>query len=478
VITSLESPGVAERFRRSALTETNPFQTTEEATQWLADQGRDNELAVDCLAFEELGQWSFEPGTGDLVHRSGKFFRVRGLQVEITDRTTRRWAQPIIDQPEIGILGIVAKEFEGRLLFLMQAKLEPGNPDGVQLTPTVQATRSNYTQVHQGARPKYLDYFLDRSMATPLVDQLQFEQGSTFLRKRNRNIVVETKEDVPVEEGFRWFTLGQIKRLLGTPNLVSMDARTVVSCIPFCEGGLVPIESGNANGNKSHRDGFGARLMKSMADGPCTHGDEAVQSWLTELKCRYMMTVHRTGLSSLEGWRHRDNRIAHDGDRFFNVLGVRVKARNREVYEWDQPLVQPAEKGLVAFLVREIDGVLHFLVQGKVEPGNPDTVAVGPTVHFVLGQESLADSSTWPLFTDVALKAPVEDIRFSCVQAEEGGRFYHAENEYRVVEVDSGIGDAVPDGYLWITLRQLTEMLRYGLVNVEARSLLSCLSLA
>jgi dTDP-4-dehydro-6-deoxy-alpha-D-glucopyranose 2,3-dehydratase len=127
--------------------------------------------------------------------------------------------------------------------------------------------------------------------------------------------------------------------------------------------------------------------------------------------------------------------------------------------------------------VKEINGVLHFLVQGKVEPGNPDIVAVGPSVHCVFGPESLGDPETWPPFTELALKAAPEDIRFSCIQAEEGGRFYLAENEYRVVEVGSAIDGPLPDGYTWVTLRQLNELLRYGLVNVEARSLLACLSL-
>src|SRR4029077_14847778 len=115
---------------------------------------------------------------------------VHGITVCADNGAVREWEQPIIDQPEIGILGIVVKQFEDQMLFLMQAKLEPGNPAGVQLTPTVQATRSNYTQVHQGAKPKYLDYFLERGTSNVLVDQLQFEQGSTFLKKRNRNIIV------------------------------------------------------------------------------------------------------------------------------------------------------------------------------------------------------------------------------------------------------------------------------------------------
>lgn len=471
-----------DRFRRSALTESNLFQSTAAALEWLEERGSVNQLVVDHIPFEEMREWSFEPETGDIVHRTGKFFRVHGLRVSADSGSLREWDQPIIDQPEIGILGIVAREFDGQLLFLMQAKLEPGNPAGVQLTPTVQATRSNYTQVHQGARPKYLDYFLNREKSTVLVDQLQFEQGSTFLRKRNRNIIVEVDADVPVEEDFRWFTLGQIKQLLSVPNLVSMDARTVVSCIPFRERTWQrPTNGVSRNGDGEHEGelgSFGGRLLASLGDGGRSlHSDDAIQSWLTELKCRYQLSVKRVGLRELQAWGHREHRIGHEAGRYFHVMGVRVKARNREVLNWDQPLVQPTEKGLIAFFVKEIDGVLHFLAQGKVEPGNPDVVAVGPSVHCVLSQESLSDPGSWSPFTEVALEAPPEAIRYSCIQSEEGGRFYHAENEYRVVELDPSEGERLPDGYVWVTLRQLTELLRHGLLNVEARSLLACLSL-
>ena len=32
----------------------------------------------------------------------------------------------------------------------MQAKVEPGNINSIQLSPTLQATRSNYTKAHGG----------------------------------------------------------------------------------------------------------------------------------------------------------------------------------------------------------------------------------------------------------------------------------------------------------------------------------------
>ena len=91
----------------------------------------------------------------------------------------------------------------------MQAKIEPGNINVVQLSPTLQATKSNYTQVHQGNAPFYLDYFLsERKDVTVLLDQLQSEQGARFLKKRNRNMIVEINSEIELKDNFCCFVFG------------------------------------------------------------------------------------------------------------------------------------------------------------------------------------------------------------------------------------------------------------------------------
>ncbi|NED80056.1 NDP-hexose 2,3-dehydratase, partial [Streptomyces sp. SID11233] len=76
--------------------------------------------------------------------------------------------------------------------------------------PTVQATRSNFTGVHRGRGVSYLEYFIGPRRGTVLADSLQSEQGWWFLHKGNRNMVVETAEEVPLRPGFRWLTLRQL----------------------------------------------------------------------------------------------------------------------------------------------------------------------------------------------------------------------------------------------------------------------------
>ncbi len=463
-------------FLRSALAPDSRVQADSELLPWIDSRRAASPFEVQRAPLGSLDGWSFDQD-GNLGHRSGKFFRIEGLHVSTNAGPTRQWEQPIMDQPEIGILGIVAKRFDGLIHFLMQAKMEPGNIDPVQITPTVQATRSNYTQVHQGARPRYVEYFLERERGRMLVDQLQYEQASTFLGKRNRNMVVLVEDEVPVHEDFRWLTLGQVKRLLTRPNLVSMDARTVLSCIPLVDqtDGRHP-EALAASAVEDPLNDFQLGLLASMSpSGRALHSDEDIVGWLAGLRCQYELDVERTALGSMPCWTWSELDITHDGGRYFSVVGVHVQATNREVGSWDQPLVASTERGLAAFLVKRINDVPHLLIQGKVEPGNPDIVAVGPTVQCALNGQRVRDGSS--RFMDTVLSAPKDSVWFSSVQSEEGGRFYHVENDYRIVEIDPSGAPDEPDGYMWVTLRQLNQLLRFGQVNIEARSLLSCLSL-
>ena len=64
----------------------------------------------------------------------------------------------------------------------MQAKIEPGNINIVQISPTFQATKSNYTTVHKGRKPYYYDYFNGEKNAEIIINQLQSEQGSVFIK--------------------------------------------------------------------------------------------------------------------------------------------------------------------------------------------------------------------------------------------------------------------------------------------------------
>ncbi|MEV5355624.1 NDP-hexose 2,3-dehydratase family protein [Streptomyces sp. NPDC093516] len=440
-----------DRLIRSVLAAHGRGPRTEDFVPWLAERTRTHRYRVERIPFAGLDNWSFAPGTGNLVHRSGRFFTVEGIHVTHPENPVPEWRQPIINQPEVGILGILAKEFDGVLHFLMQAKMEPGNPNLVQLSPTVQATRSNYTKVHRGADVKYLEYFLNVPPERVIADVLQSEHGSWFLRKANRNMVVEADGEVPLEDGFCWLTLGQIGELLRLDNVVNMDARTVLACAP-----VQPAETG------------------------ALHSDLGLLSWITAERARHDRRVRSVPLAEVTNWVRGDWSIDHEPEGFFRVMAVAVEAAGREVAQWTQPLIEPLGLGVTAFVTRRFGGVPHLLVRALPEGGLLETLELAPTVQCVPDNYRHFRPDQRPRFLDLVLGADERQIRYEAVHSEEGGRFYHAQSRYLFVEADESQAPTEPPaGFCWMTPGQLNALVRHSrYVNVQARSLLACLNTA
>lgn len=478
-------------FLISALTDNNPFMTTEEFFGWFEERKAVHKFSIEQISFKDMEQWRFEPTTGNLTHASGRFFKIEGIWVETNYGHILQWSQPIINQPEIGILGIITKKINGILYFLMQAKMEPGNINMIQLAPTLQATQSNFTRVHKGKSPPYLEYFLNLNNSNVLIDILQSEQGARFLHKRNRNIIIYVDDDIPVYDDYCWLTLGQIQELLQTNNIINMDARTVISCIQFQNEKTDNSDASTLNQLlKEHLDiptnallstknAFQEQIIKSELDrrGNLYNNDEII-SWFTRRKFFYNLNVERIPLKYVQDWVFKENSISHKDDKFFSVIAVKVEADNREVKAWTQPLIKPREEGIVAFIVKHINGVLHMLVQAKVEPGNFDIVEIAPTVQCLTGSYRDVPQKDQPRYLDYILNASEKQIRYRSRQSEEGGRFFREQNLNIIVEADESFDVKIPDNYIWLTIRQLREFIKYNnFVNVQARCLLSCMGL-
>lgn len=441
------------RLRRSVEVYSAPPPLTGPAdvADWVAERRAAGGFRVERVPFDELDGWGFGRRTGDLAHRSGRFFTVTGLHVRVEGGApVPEWHQPIIDQNEVGVLGILVQEIDGVLHMLMQAKMEPGNANTVQLSPTVQATRSNYSRAHGGRAVRYIEYFTEPGRARVLADSLQSEHGSWFFRKSNRNMIVEVPPGaaVPVHEDFRWVSMGALGELLRRDDLVNMDARTVLACAPVAE------------------------------DEPqALHPDHEVLSWFTGERSRYRVRAETVPLAGVPDWVREPDRVRHREGRYFDVVGVRVRAGTREVGGWTQPLIEPCGMGVTAFLTRRIGGVPHVLVNARVEGGFLDTVELGPTVQCTPRNHAHLPPAERPSYLAAVLGAPPERIRYEAVHSEEGGRFLNARSRYMVVDAEGLVPLVPPPGFVWTTPGQLNALVRHGhYVNVQARTLLACIN--
>jgi oxidase EvaA len=453
---------------KSLLTDNNPFNTTEELKDWILKRNREVDVKINQIPFSEMKMWHMDPN-GSLHHDSGRFFSILGIGVDTDYGNINTWSQPIINQPEVGYLGILTKEVNGLLYCLMQAKIEPGNMNSVQISPTLQATKSNYSQVHAGNAPNYLEYFVNAKPENIILDQLQSEQGARFLRKRNRNIIIKVNENIEVLPDFRWMTFGQIKELMQYDNLVNMDTRTVLSGLKISDY-ISPLDALNGMSE------FGKGMILSSTTNHHYTSTINHLSWLTNLKAKYDLRVTPCAINNMPGWKNTDMEIAREDGKYFKIIGVNVTISNREVASWCQPLVQPMQDGLCAFIIKKIDGIYHFLVQAKLECGNFDVMELAPTVQCLTGSVG-RETHEKPEFYDYIINARKEQLISDALQSEEGGRFYHEQNRNLLVEADENFPLTLPPRYTWMTLHQIYEFLRFNnYLNIQARSIISAIN--
>lgn len=480
------------RFLKSAFTKISLGRSDADVLRWLSEQSAATAVRVSQTTFSQLRQWRLDDNKRALRHESGRFFSIEGIRVETDYGAKTSWDQPIINQPEIGYLGCITKEFNGVLHFLLQAKIEPGNINNVQLSPTLQATRSNFSQVHKGKKPLFLEYFQQAEPHQILLDQLQSEQGARFLRKRNRNIVIQVDHDVPLAENHIWLTLGQIKSLMTNSHVINMDTRTVIAGLPY---GTADHETISLICHLRHSDQRTISdefLVSTLSEETPLNSINDIISKITHFKSLYQINISKVGLTNLEEWNFQDREIYRPDRMFFRVIPVEVEIGNREVVSWDQPMIEPAQEGLCAFVCKRIQGVLHIAMQLKLECGNHDVVELAPTVQTLTGDYKKVQPGTIP-FLDYVIHAPSDNFVFDTLQSEEGGRFFKEQNRNVIAIIPDTLEhsdpkiysyvqpylDTTPPNFIWMTLKQLSVFIQFNnYLNIQARSLIAAVPLA
>ncbi len=134
-----------------------------------------------------------------------------------------------------GVMGFLVKKIKGIYHFLVQAKLEPGNFDIVEMAPTVQCLTGNYrTGLNEYTIP-YLEYFMEAKPENIWYSTYQSEEGGRFFQEQNLNMIVEVGNEFPVkvEENYCWMTLNQMLSFVTYNNYLNIAARSLLSAINF-----------------------------------------------------------------------------------------------------------------------------------------------------------------------------------------------------------------------------------------------------
>lgn len=427
-------------------------------TEWLMLARRNRTQQSMMIPLESMQGWLRHPQAGTICHTTGRFFSITGLHARHrTGQEELEWDQPIIDQPEVGILGILAKRINGVLHFCLQAKEEPGNIGGIQLSPTVQATYSNYTGAHGGGSPLFLEHFIDPPADKLLFARLQTEDGGRFLYKSNRNMIVcagdELGEDLP--DGFIWLTLRQIATLIrGGDMAINACVRSILSVLIFT------CRVGDGHEHECHRGELHDTLQ-----------------WVDDRRAANHILLRRIGLDQLQEWDMDEKGFfSHRDKRFFRIVGLRVTTGSREVRSWDQPIIQNPAAGIIGLLLRRGNNGVELLMQAKAEVGNRTIVQLGPSVQFTQGNYEGSRKLKKPFLYHEFLLEKNYSLIHESRQTEEGARFYREYHLHRILMLPSWAELTIPADYHWLPLSHVIFLLQQGdQVNSCARSILSCL---
>lgn len=437
---------------------------------WIDERNRNLLVDITENKLEDSNFWFYNEEKGIIQNKNNSFFHIIGLREYYKlEEKEEIVEQPIIIQDEIGYLGIICKEFNGIMYFLMQAKIEPGNINKIQLSPTIQATKSNFTQKHGGKRPAYIDYFINADKYEIIVDQIQSEQSSRFYKKRNRNIIIKVNENIKVLPSHKWMTLGQIKSLMRIDNLVNMDTRTVLSCIPYYKLNYLKDKS------KIKQKFYDKTLYKSIINN-----DEInlvnIYKKINDIKMYSEKTSDFVKLKDLQSWHVQNGEFVCKKPYPFRVIFCKIAIEGREVAEWTQPLFAANGDATFGLLMRNNkNSKREFLVKVKHEVGCYDEVELAPTLQIESVCNEELDNVEKYFLNQVNNK---KNIVFDHMLSEEGGRFYHEQNRNILIMQNDDFDIDLPNEYMWLDYKTLNYLVQHNnILNIQLRNLLSLLEI-
>jgi oxidase EvaA len=222
-------------------------------------------------------------------------------------------------------------------------------------------------------------------------------------------------------------------------------------------------------------------MLQCIRDDNQFQNLESVLNWFAKKREQCDMNVDEIGINKLDKWKvdPETGNIRHETGGFFEVIGIKAtNTFDREVGKkgWTQPIIARNPGGILGLLMKNFNGVPHFLVQAKAEPGNIGKLQISPTLQATTSNLLKAHGGSKPLFAEYFDEPRKDKIVYAKWQSEDGGIFHLKSNYNMIVKLDDEEDIQVPDSFTWVTLYQIKEMLKYeNLVSPHIRGIISAL---
>ena len=222
-------------------------------------------------------------------------------------------------------------------------------------------------------------------------------------------------------------------------------------------------------------------MIESIRDDNQLYKLDQIIKWFNEKRKNSDMEVKEIDINELEKWNvnEKTGNISHETGGFFEVIGVKVSNTfDREVGKkgWTQPIIAKNPGGILGILIKKINGIPHFLLQAKAEPGNIGKLQLSPTLQATTSNLLKAHGGIRPKFSEYFDNPKKVKIVYAKWQSEDGGRFHLKSNYNMIVEVDEDEELDIPDSFIWVTLYQIKQLLKIeNFVGPHIRGIISYL---
>ena len=222
-------------------------------------------------------------------------------------------------------------------------------------------------------------------------------------------------------------------------------------------------------------------MLESIRDDNQINKLDYIIQWFNKKREESDMIIQEIAVKVLEKWNieTKSGNISHDSKGFFEIIGIKVSNTfDREVGKqgWTQPMIAKNPGGILGIVMKKINGVPHYLLQAKAEPGNIGKLQLSPTLQATTSNLLKAHGGKRPLFAEFFDESNNPKIIYAKWQSEDGGRFYLKSNYNMIVEIDEKNELEIPDNFIWITLYQIKQLLKIeNFVGPHVRGIISYL---
>ena len=222
-------------------------------------------------------------------------------------------------------------------------------------------------------------------------------------------------------------------------------------------------------------------MIESLRDDNQINKLDYIINWFNKKREESDMIVEEIGIKDLDEWDvdHNSGNVKHESGGFFEVIGVKASNTfDREVGKkgWTQPMIAKNPGGILGIIMRRINGIPHYLLQAKAEPGNIGKLQLSPTLQATTSNLLKAHGGAKPLFAEYFDDENNPKIIYAKWQSEDGGRFHLKSNYNMIVEVNKDEELKIPDSFVWVTLYQIKQLMKIeNFVGPHVRGIISYL---